>query len=134
MQCSISSTALAAIHAHAAAEHPREACGLLFGHPGVIAAAAPAPNVAATPETRFEIDPAALLAAHRGQRAGGPNIVGCYHSHPGGDARPSATDADMAAPDGTLWLIVGDNDVTVWIARADGALHGRFDAVELLAP
>jgi len=89
-------------------------------------------NVTEDPERRFEIDPAALFAALRAERAGGPKIVGYWHSHPSGDATPSATDAAMAAADGRLWLIVAGEAATLWRAVEAGALHGRFDAVELV--
>src|SRR5688500_12883306 len=85
---------------------PREACGLLFGDGDAITGFQATENVAEDPERRFEIDPAALFAALRAERAGGPRIVGYWHSHPSGDATPSVTDAAMAAPDGKLWLIV----------------------------
>lgn len=133
MRCSISSEALAAIRAHAAAAHPLEACGLLLGQGDRVTIAEPAANVADRPEVAFEIDPGVLIAAHRAARAGGPLVLGCYHSHPRGDAMPSIVDAAAAAADGQLWIIVAGDAVRGWRAVADGALHGRFDAVELLA-
>lgn len=110
---------------------PREACGLLFGDGDAITGFQATENVAEDPERRFEIDPVALFAALRAERAGGPKIVGYWHSHPSGDATPSATDAAMAAPDGKLWLIVAGEVMTLWRARQGGALHGRFDPVNL---
>lgn len=83
-------------------------------------------NVAEDPERRFEIDPAALFAAIRGERAGGPMLVGYYHSHPTGHAEPSETDRAMAAGDGKLWLIVAGETVSAWCARKDG-----FDPIDL---
>lgn len=109
---------------------PKEACGLLFGEAGTITSWKAAENVADQPLTRFEIDPAVLFAALRAQRAGGAAILGYWHSHPSGDARPSRTDAAMAAPDGKLWLIVGGDEVLLWRATESGAVHGRFDQVE----
>jgi len=116
----IASAALAAIRRHAAA-HPRaEICGLLLGVDGRIDEARPARNVAASPADSFEVDPAALFAALRAERAGGPALIGHYHSHPAGPARPSARDAAAAAGDGKLWLIVAGGAVTGWISRPDG--------------
>jgi proteasome lid subunit RPN8/RPN11 len=108
---------------------PREACGLLFGSADAITAMQAVENVAEDPERRFEIDPAALFAALRAERAGGPQIVGYWHSHPSGDARPSAIDAAMAAPDSKLWMIAAGAETTLWRATPAGAEHGRFDAV-----
>lgn len=110
---------------------PREACGLLFGEGGAIDAASIAANVAENPLIHFEIDPAALFAAIRAERAGGPVLAGYWHSHPSGDATPSATDAAMAAPDGKLWLIVASGAVTGWQAVANGSHHGRFAPLAL---
>ncbi|AQR72568.1 M67 family metallopeptidase [Sphingomonas sp. LM7] len=108
---------------------PREACGLLFGGEDAITGWQAAENVAEDPERRFEIDPSALFAALRAERAGGPKIIGYWHSHPSGDATPSITDAAMAAADGKLWLIVAGETAGLWRAGEGGALHGRFDAM-----
>ena len=106
-----------------------EVCGLLFGTPDRVDAALACRNVAADPATAFEIDPAALLAAHRRARSGGPAIAGCFHSHPSGDVTPSLRDAAAAAANGWLWAIVGAGEVGLFRAVADGPIHGRFDAV-----
>ena len=101
---------------------------MLFGEAGAIDSVQVTDNVAENPEWHFEIDPKALFAALRGERAGGPKLVGYWHSHPSGDAMPSATDAAMAAPDGKLWLIVGGEAMTLWRATVEG-----FVAVEVEA-
>ncbi len=104
---------------------------MLFGEGDAITGFQAAENVAETPETHFEIDPRALFAALKAERAGGPKIAGYWHSHPSGDATPSATDASMAAPDRKLWVIVAGDAVMAWRTSPDGALHGRFDAAEI---
>ncbi len=131
MVLDISSAVVAHIHAAAAATPDREVCGLIFGTTRAIAAAQACANVAADPARRFELDPAALLAAHRDARAGGATIVGHYHSHPSGSATPSTCDAEAAAADGAIWLIVAGGELRAWRATAAGALHGRFDPVRL---
>lgn len=118
------------ISAHAAGSR-EEVCGLLFGTPDRIDAALPCRNVAADPVTSFEIDPAQLLAAHKGARAREARVVGCYHSHPGGDAMPSARDAAAAEANGWVWVIVGGEEVTVFRAVENGAIHGRFDSASI---
>ena len=46
---------------------------------------------------------------------------------------PSATDAAMAQGDGEIWLVVGKNGVMrAWRASLQGALHGRFDPLEIV--
>jgi proteasome lid subunit RPN8/RPN11 len=114
-------------------ENPRrEVCGLLLGVQGSILDYKSCANVAADPVCAFEIDPTALIAAHKAARQGGPLIVGCYHSHPEGPPVPSARDAIAARPDGSLWLIVAGRRVRLWRAVKHGACQGRFDAVELV--
>jgi predicted GIY-YIG superfamily endonuclease/proteasome lid subunit RPN8/RPN11 len=93
---------------------PEEACGILLGHGASIEDAVPARNVHSTPRTHFEIDPQALIDAHRAARAGGPEVVGYYHSHPMGPAAPSAVDRAPAARDGRVWAIGGEGGVTFW--------------------
>ncbi|WP_052075545.1 MULTISPECIES: M67 family metallopeptidase [Sphingomonas] len=131
MTVAITSDLVGQILRDAAATPQAEVCGLLFGTATAITAIQPCRNVAADPACWFEIDPAALIAAHRAQRSGGPAIVGHYHSHPNGDPRPSPRDAASAAPDGALWLIAAGGVLRGWRAGAGGAVEGRFDPVAL---
>ena len=100
--------------AEAARAHPRECCGILLGEGDTITAIAPAANVHASPETHFEIDPQALVDAHRDARSGGAKVLGYYHSHPNGLARPSATDEAMATGQRLIWAIIAAGRVTFW--------------------
>ena len=118
MAVSISRALRAELLALAAAEPDREVCGLLFGGAARIESIRPCVNVSASPADSFEIDPAALIAAHKAERAGGPNVVGCYHSHPNGLCEPSARDA-ASAVEGQLWLIVSSGEIGAW--RFEGA-------------
>ena len=92
----------------ARAAFPSECCGLMAGHvqdgQAEVLAIHPARNIAATPD-RFEIAPEDHFAALKAARAAGHNIIGCYHSHPGGAARPSARDRQGAGEEDFLWLI-----------------------------
>ncbi len=128
MKARISRALLHRIIDEAVASPREEVCGLLFGSPQCIDAAQRCRNVAESPADSFEIDPAALLAAHKAARGGARAIVGCYHSHPGGIAEPSLRDAAAAAADDSLWLIVGSGEARLWRARRDGA---GFDPVEI---
>ena len=132
MKAHVSRSVLIGIRRISADAAPREACGLLFGTPGRITDWQAVENVAKEPERRFELEPGALFAALRAERAGGPKIQGYWHSHPGGDATPSITDAAMAQPDGKLWLIVAQEGETLWRSEDRGSLHGRFTPVELI--
>ena len=109
----IRATVLEALLAEAENAAPDECCGLLLGCEA-IEEARPAANIHPDPRHHFEIDPQALIDAHRAARAGGPQVIGYYHSHPGGPAAPSATDRAMASGDGRVWAIVGEGGVTFW--------------------
>ncbi len=114
MRCEVSSDVVERLLAEAASAHPQECCGILLGEGDAITAIQPADNVHPEPERHFEIDPQALVDAHRAARAGGPAIIGYYHSHPNGRAEPSATDRAMAASDGAVWAIIAAGRITLW--------------------
>lgn len=113
MDIQVASSVIDTILAQAARCAPDEACGLLLGAP-VITRAILAANVDPAPRTRFEIDPLALIAAHKAERAGGPTLAGYWHSHPAGPPEPSATDRKLASGDGRVWAIAGGERVTFW--------------------
>jgi len=114
MELRVSRSALLAIEAHARRAAPDECCGVLVGRGALVTRAQAAKNVAPDPTRRFEIDPQALVDAHRAARAGGPQVLGYYHSHPGGAAEPSATDRALASGDARVWAIAGQGGVTFW--------------------
>lgn len=114
MGIEVASGVLATLIAEATRAAPHECCGLLLGRGDRIEQAVPATNVHPQPSSHFEIDPAALIAAHRDERQGGRQVVGYYHSHPRGDATPSATDRAHASGDGRVWAIVAGRTVTFW--------------------
>lgn len=105
---------MATLLEEAARAAPRECCGLLLGRNGRVTEARAAANVAADPLRRFEIDPVALLAAHKAARQGGAELLGYYHSHPTGHPVPSATDCEHASGDARAWAIVAGGEVAFW--------------------
>lgn len=123
MRLEIPLASIEAMRAASANAAPSEACGLLFGEDHVITSVSVTENVADDPQRRFEIDPRALFAALRAERTGGPKLLGYWHSHPSGDATPSATDAAMAQPDGKIWLILGAGRMTAWVSGRDGLVE-----------
>lgn len=120
MVLEVTSGTIATLLEEATRAHPNECCGLLLGDGARVALARPAANVHPDPARHFEIDPGALIAAHRAMRAGGLALLGYYHSHPNGLARPSASDAAQASGDGRAWAIIAHGAVSWW---RDGA-HG----------
>lgn len=111
MELEITREVIATVLAEAARAAPREACGLLLGRGGRVLRAVPAANVHPDPLRHFEIDPAALIAAHRAAREGGEDLLGYYHSHPAGHPLPSATDCEHASGDGRVWAIAAAGEV-----------------------
>lgn len=129
---------LDAIRREALAARPRECCGLLVGRRRgeevALAAAHPSPNLAPEPTRRFEVDPGLRLRLQRESRGRGEEVVGLYHSHPDGDARPSARDRAGILEPGLVWVIAAPGaapgpDLAAWLADGDG-----FRELPLLGP
>jgi proteasome lid subunit RPN8/RPN11 len=91
--------------------YPNECCGLIEGADaadGLRATALhEAKNIADDPRRRFLIDPQVQFDLMRRLRGAGTRIIGCFHSHPDGEAAPSATDRAEAYENEFLYLIAG---------------------------
>ena len=110
-----------------------ECCGLLLGTDDAVERVELTANVATEPANSFEIDPAALISAEKQARQGGPNIIGYFHSHPNGVARPSSRDAAMAADDGRIWTIIAGGQITAWRpTRENGGAPVSFEPVAIV--
>jgi proteasome lid subunit RPN8/RPN11 len=94
---------------------PDEVCGVLggtFDREGTsrVASQYPTRNAAATPRTRYRIDPEEQLETFERLEDRGEEIVGFYHSHPRGPAEPSVTDAAQATwPDRSYVVVTPAN-------------------------
>ena len=126
----VAKSVLEAIRKEAERAHPEECCGILLGAGDRITAIQPAANLHPTPRTHFEIDPQALIDAHREARGGGAEIVGYYHSHPTSAAMPSARDAAMAARDGKVWAIIAGESTRFWSDRKAGFCELSYSIAE----
>jgi proteasome lid subunit RPN8/RPN11 len=122
MTVKISSLARETMELAAKADHLHEVCGLLLGSAGQIDTALQIRNVAKDTRVNFELEPAPLFTALRAERLGGPAVVGYFHSHPNGLARPSPTDQAMAAPDNRVWIIIG-TELTAWRSTVAGFIQ-----------
>lgn len=99
---------------HAAACWPEEACALLVGleHQDgrrVISRVELARNIAEDPLRYFEVDPACRIRLEKELRQKDERILGLFHSHPDGVARPSDTDAQRIYEKDLSWLIAAAN-------------------------
>lgn len=128
MTLCVSRPAMDRLLAEARRAAPEECCGILLGRDGLVDEAWPAVNVAVDRRRRFEIDPQALIDAHRAARRGGPQVIGYYHSHPGGTPEPSAIDRALAAGDGMVWAIVGETGVAFWRDEESGFVPLSYTA------
>ncbi len=92
----------------ARAAFPYECCGLIEGvregDKARALALRPTANFSEDPNS-FEIDPTAHLRLLQQLRGSGREIVGCYHSHPGGLPVPSYRDRARDGSEGFVWLI-----------------------------
>lgn len=94
-------TILKQVQAHAAAELPREACGVVIREGGR-RVYVPCRNDAQTPSEHFIINPQDLCAAEdRGE------VVEIVHSHPNALATPSMADRVSCELHGLPWFILG---------------------------
>lgn len=95
------------IRKYCADSYPLEACGLIigWGNDGVTTIV-PSPNLSDHPAKNFEIDPALIIRHQKESRLGHDRIIGHYHSHPDGQAVPSAEDQDKNHDPDLIWLIV----------------------------
>jgi proteasome lid subunit RPN8/RPN11 len=124
----------AQIVAEARRDFPGECCGFLLGTRDgdrtSVTEVRPAANARAgdpraeAPTARFAIAPDEVLGAHREAAARRLEVVGFYHSHPGGGAAPSQVDRAHAWP-GYRYLIVGWSDgepgeLRAWIVAPAG--------------
>lgn len=96
--------------AHARAEAPKEACGLIAGrdsHPTRVIRCA---NAHPAPVTRYSIDPREQLRAFRDMEANGEELIAIYHSHPVTQAYPSPTDRGEAHYPEAFYVLVSLRD------------------------
>jgi proteasome lid subunit RPN8/RPN11 len=115
------------IVAHARAELPNEACGILGGRDGEATSFHRARNADASPY-RYTVDPLDQLRIFDEIEAAGDEVVAIYHSHTKSKAYPSRTDLELAAwwPD-PAYVIVSlasePPEITAW-RLADGRIEG----------
>lgn len=98
---------LDSVVAHARESIPFESCGILLARnmDHVVCSSLRAENgEKGNPELRYELGHKAHLRAVEMEITGDVHIAGYYHSHPGGEAKPSHRDAEQAL-DGVTYII-----------------------------
>jgi proteasome lid subunit RPN8/RPN11 len=100
-----------AVVAHARADHPDEACGVIAGPVGADRAERFIPMVnAARSPTFYEFDSMDLLRLYREMDARDEEPVVVYHSHTATEAYPSRTDISYASEPNAHYLLVSTRE------------------------
>ncbi len=94
-----------AMVAHARAEAPLEACGILSGRPSLATSIHEMTNADKSPE-HFSLLPEEQFAVAKEIRARAEEMLAVYHSHPATPARPSEEDRRLAFAPGIIHIIV----------------------------
>ena len=99
------------IVAHARADHPDEACGVLAGPAGSDRPERfiPMTNAARSP-TFYEFDSTEQFQVWRQMDCNGEEPVVLYHSHTATEAYPSRTDVSYASEPGAHYVLVSTRD------------------------
>ena len=101
----ISSVLLEQMVQHVMQLVPEEACGLLAGADREVLKVYPVTNILHSP-VRYRMDPAEQLKVFMEIDQSGWELVGIYHSHPGGPDHPSITDLREAYYPEAVFLIL----------------------------
>ena len=113
------------IVAHALEEEPNEACGLLAGKEDRVVKLYRVTNTERSP-ARFFMEPQELYHAYRDIEDNGWELLGIYHSHPKGQAYPSATDVRLATWPEACYIIVSLLDRETPAMRAFRIVEGQI--------
>ena len=130
---------LSAIIKHCRRELPNEACGILGGRACRVESVHPVRSAHPSP-SRFAMEPTAQFLAMEEVSRAGRELVGIYHSHPGGPAVPSTADLQEACWPGTMspnypgaiQVIVSLQDRVAPSVRGYAAVRGRFVEVPII--
>lgn len=129
----LSTKDLAWVEARAKQAWPEEACALIVGRgePAADLRLVPCTNIAEDRRRRFEVDPAERIRLELALRGTPERIVGIWHSHPDGMARPSATDTAMVYEPDLIWLITGCSNGRHCETKAFRPAGGGFENVSI---
>ncbi len=130
MRLVLSPSHLAQIHAHVEAGKPNEACGLLGGRKGRVEQVYLTENAAHSP-VRYLVTPTQLIHVLIDIEERGWDLVGIFHSHPGGPPSPSATDIAEAYYPDSAYVICAPDAAGRWQAKAFEIREGRVREIRL---
>ena len=121
------------ILSHARRSAPLEACGVIAGEAKgerkLARAVYRCRNAAENPVVEYTIAPEDLVRALSDIERRGLELLGFYHSHPGGGVSPSGIDLAKASWDGASYVIVNlRGEVASWVWEEEA---GRFRREEV---
>ncbi|MFF0611047.1 Mov34/MPN/PAD-1 family protein [Nocardia tengchongensis] len=125
-----------AMVAHARADHPDEACGILAGPEGADRPERFVPMInAARSPTFYEFDSGEQLKLWRELDAADEEPVVIYHSHTATEAYPSRTDVSFASEPNAHYVLISTRDPQVHDLRSYRILDGVVteEPVEIVA-
>lgn len=120
-----------AIFDHVRASPRHEVCGLVMAVDGEPRRSVRIPNVAEDRRDRYDMDPAALIRTLLAAEQAGETLYAIYHSHPMGEAVPSAIDIAEATYPDAIYLIVSLSTAGVIEMRAWRIREGATWEAEL---
>ena len=111
------------IVAHARADHPDEACGVVAGRDGVAERFIPMDNEARSP-TFYRFDAMEQYRVWQQMDDNDETPVVLYHSHTATEAYPSRTDISYASEPDAHYVVVSTADPEVAVLRSFRILDG----------
>ncbi len=90
-------------------KYPKEACGILAGHSGVVTQVYPMTNIEDSP-VGYSMDPKEQLRVEKQMRTLGQQMVGIFHSHTASEAYPSSVDVSLAISSELSYVLVSLQD------------------------
>jgi len=110
---------------------PEEACGLLGGPPGQVEVLYLVENILHSP-VAYEMDPHTQVEAMVELEGRGWDVVGIFHSHPGGPPAPSPTDVSQAYYPDAAYVILSPTTSGEWQAKGFSVVDGAAKEIPLV--
>lgn len=115
----------------AQADAEQEICGLIGARDDQASNIYPVDNIAATPDSVFEMAPDQQISAMKAMRERGETLLAIYHSHPHTAAQPSPKDIAEANYEEAIQLIISLNTVGVLEMKAYRYTQGSVTELSL---
>ena len=108
-----------------------EICGLIASLDSKPHHCYPISNIAANPQSQFQLDPQQQISALRQMREQGQTLFAIYHSHPDAPATPSVADLDQMSYPDALSLIISLQTTGTLQMRAYRLIDNDFQSIHV---